>query len=69
MNYEGVPTHGCSQLYVGDIEIRFESVAAIQIFHDHEYEDLVAHNEELRSTFPTPLQLQEVDQMKKNKEE
>ena len=24
LNCEGVPTDGCSQLYVGDIEIRFE---------------------------------------------
>ena len=29
LNYEGVPTDGCSQLYVGDIEIIFENVAAI----------------------------------------
>ena len=38
LNYERVPTDGCSQLYVGDIEIRFENVSAIQIYHSHEYE-------------------------------
>ena len=32
LNYEGVPTNGCSQLYVGDIDIRFENVAAIKKF-------------------------------------
>ena len=30
LNYEGVPTDGFSHLYVGDIEINFESVAASQ---------------------------------------
>ena len=34
LNYEGVPTDGCSQLYVGDIEIIFENVDAIQISHE-----------------------------------
>ena len=28
LNYEGVPTDGCSQLYVGDIEIIFQNVSA-----------------------------------------
>ena len=65
LNCEGVPTDGCSQLYDGDIEIRFESVAAIQISHENEDEDLVADNDEPRSTFPSPLELQEVDQIKK----
>ena len=27
LNYEGVPTDGCSQLYIGDIEIRFQNVS------------------------------------------
>ena len=69
LNYERVPTDGCSQLYVGDIEIRVENVAAIQISHKHEYEDLVTDNEEPRSTSPSPLELQEVDQIKKKEEE
>ena len=30
LNYEGVPTYGCSQFYVGDIEIRFQNVSASQ---------------------------------------
>ena len=41
-------TDGCSQLYVGDIEIRFENIASSQISHEHKYEDLVAVNEEPR---------------------
>ena len=45
LNYEGVPTDGFSQLYVGDIEIRFQNVAARKISHKHEYEDLVIDNE------------------------
>ena len=36
LNYEGVPTNGCSQLYVGDIEIIFQNVVASQIFSKHE---------------------------------
>ena len=44
LNYEGVPTDGCSQLYVCDIEIIFESVYAIQSSHNHEYEYLVRNN-------------------------
>ena len=37
LNYEGFPTNGFSHLYVGDIDIRSENVAAIQISHDHKY--------------------------------
>ena len=33
LNYEGIPTDGCSQLYVGDMDIKFENVAAIQNSH------------------------------------
>ena len=35
LNCEGVPINGCSQLYVGDIEIRFENVSARKIYHEH----------------------------------
>ena len=45
LNYEGVPTDGCSQIYVGDIEIRFKNVYAIQISSKYENEDLVAVEE------------------------
>ena len=69
LNWEGVPTDGCSQLYVGDIEIRFENVATSQSYREHEDEDLVADNEEPRSTYPSPLELQVVDQIKKKEEE
>ena len=69
LNYEGVPTNGWSQLYVGDIDIRFESVSTSPSFHKHEDEDLVEDNEEPRSTSPSPLELQEVDQIKKKEEE
>ena len=61
MNYERVPTDGCSQPYVGDIEIIFESVDAIKISHNLEDEYIVKDNEEPRSTSPSPLELQEVD--------
>ena len=44
LNYEGVPIDGCSQIYVGDIEIRSENVVAIQIYHENKYEYLVASN-------------------------
>ena len=30
LNYEGVPTNGFSQLYVGDVEIRFQNVSTSQ---------------------------------------
>ena len=69
MNYEGVPTNGRSQIYVGDIEIRFEKFSAIKIYHKHEYEYLVTYNEEPRSTSSSPLELQEVDQIEKKEEE
>ena len=69
MNYERVPTYGCSQLYVGDIGIIFEDFATIQSSHKHEDEDLVSDNEEPRSTSPSPLELQEVDQIKREEEE
>ena len=52
LNYEGVPTDGCSHLYVGDIEITFEIVSASQTSIKHENEDLVAVEEETRSTSP-----------------
>ena len=61
LNYEGVLTYGCSELYVGDIEIIVENVSAIQSSHKHEDEYLVTDNEEPRSTSPSPLELQEVD--------
>ena len=35
LNYEGVPTNGCSHLYVGDIEIRFQKFSASQISSKH----------------------------------
>ena len=69
LNYEGEPIDGCSQLYVGDIDIRFENVVARQIFHEHKDEYLVVDNEEPRETSPSPLELQEVDQIKKKEEE
>ena len=45
LNYEVVPNDGCSQLYVGDIEIRSENVAEIQISHEHKDEELVTEKE------------------------
>ena len=36
LNYEGVPTDGCSQIYVCDIEIRFKNVSASQNHIKHE---------------------------------
>ena len=36
LNYEGVPTDGFSQIYVGDIEIRFENVSTRKISSKHE---------------------------------
>ena len=35
-----------AQLYVGDIDIRFENVVEIQISHRNEYEYLMTDNEE-----------------------
>ena len=65
LNY-GVPTDGCSQLYVGDIDIRFQNVSASQNSIKHENEYLVAVEEETRSTSPSPLELHEVGPSKKN---
>ena len=59
LNYEGVPTDGCSQLYVGDIEIMFEKFVERKSYHKHGYEYLVTDNEEPKSTSPSPLELQE----------
>ena len=42
LNYEGVPSDGYSQIYVGEIEIKFQNVAASQIYSKNENEDLVA---------------------------
>ena len=69
MNYERVPTDGFSKLYVGDIEIIFQNFVASQISHKHEDESLVIDNEEPRSPSPSPLELQEVDQIKWKQEE
>ena len=69
MNFEGAPTDWFSQIYVGEIEIRLENIYAIQIYHKHEYEDLVSDKQELILSSPSPLQLQEVDQIKKKEEE
>ena len=68
LNCEGVPTDGFSQLYVGDIEIIFENVVARQIYHEHKDEYLVAAKEEPRSTSPSPLDLQGVDQIQNEQE-
>ena len=69
LNYEGVPTGGCSHLYVGDIEITFESVSSSQTSIEHENEDLVAVEEETRSTSLSPLELHEVGPSKKEEDE
>ena len=69
MNYEGLPTDGCSHLYVGNIEINFESVSASQTSIKHENEYLVAVEEETRSTSPSPLELHEVGPSKKEEDE
>ena len=69
MNYERVPIDGCSQLYVGDIEIIFESFYAIQTSFKHENQDLVSVEEEIRSTSPPPLELHEVGSSKKEEDE
>ena len=60
LNYEGVPTDGCSQIYAGDIEIIFQNVSAIQNSIKHENEYLVVVEEETRSTSLSPLELHEV---------
>ena len=69
MNYEGVPTDGCSHLCVGDIEITFESVAASQTSIKHENEYLVEAEEETRSISPSSLELHEVGPSKKEEDE
>ena len=65
LNCEGVPTDGCSQLYVGDIYIIFQNVAASHNSIKDENEYLVAVEEETRSTSPSPLELHEVGPSKK----
>ena len=50
----------CSQIYVGDIEIRFQNVFSSQISSKYENEYLVSVEEETRSTSPSPLELHEV---------
>ena len=65
LNYEGVPTSGFSHHYVGDIEIIFQNFVASQISSKHENEDLVAVEQETRSTSPSPLELHEVCPSKK----
>ena len=41
LNYEGVPTGGCSNLCVGEIEITFEIVYARKTSIKHENEELI----------------------------
>ena len=65
LNYEGVRIDGFSHLYVGDIDITFESVSSIQTSIKHENEDLVVVEEETISTSPSPLELHEVGPRKK----
>ena len=69
LNNEVVPTDGCSQIYFGDIEVRFQNVATRQISSKHENEDLVAVEEETRSTSPSPLELHEDGPSKKEEDE
>ena len=69
LNYEGVPIDGCSQLYVGDIEIIFQNVAARQISSKHENKYLVAVEEETSSNSPSPLEIHEVGPSKKEEDE
>ena len=59
-NYEGVPTNGCSHLYVGYIDITFDSVAASQNSIKLENEYLVAVEGETRSASPSTLEVYEV---------
>ena len=68
-NYEGVPTDGFSQIYVGDIEIRFQKIYTSQNSIKHENEYLVAVKEETRSTSPSPIELHEVGSSKKEEDE
>ena len=69
MNYERVPTDGCSKIYGDDIEIIFESVSTRKKSIKHENEDLVSVEEETRSTSPSPLELHEVGLSKKEEYE
>ena len=59
----------CSQIYVGDIEIRFHNVSARKISSKHENEYLVAVEEETRSTSPSPLEIYEVGLSKQEEDE
>ena len=69
LTYEGVPTNGRSHLYVGEIEITFESVSSRKNSIKHENEYLVAFEEETRSTSLSPLELHEVCPSKKEENE
>ena len=69
MNYERVPADGCSKIYVGDIEIIFENVVELQSSDKHEDEYLVTDIEDPGSASLSPLELQEVGQIKKKEEE
>ena len=40
LNYKGVPIDGCSQLYVGDIEMRFQNFVARKFSNEHKDEYL-----------------------------
>ena len=68
LKYEGVPSDGCSQIYVGDIEIIFQNVVTSKSSNKHENEDLVVVEEETRSS-PSPLELHEVGPSKKEEDE
>ena len=69
LNYEGVPTDGCSHLYVGDIETTFESVVPNQTFIKHKNEGLVVVEQETITTSPSPLEIHEVGPSKKEEYE
>ena len=58
-----------AKIYVGDIEITFESVYAIQTSIKHENEYLVVVEEETISTSPSPMELHEVGPSKKEEDE
>ena len=59
---------GSHTFMFGDIEITFEIVSAIQTSVKHENEDLVAVEEETRSTSPSPFELHEVGPSKKEED-
>ena len=67
LNYEGVPTDGCSQIYVGDIEIIFQNISTIQNSIKHENEDLVVVEEEARSTCHHHLSFMKLVQARRKK--